>query len=359
MDFSEMMDPPRHALAFPRSALGWVAVGIATAMVVAGGLLGLHFYSDYKLERALAALELHRAEWADQVKIAQATPRIAVAPQVAALQQLKRKLAGLPSPPELQTALSLEEQSEKITIDGFLAFMEQDSKSGELLGTAQHLSAEENQEILPLRRRFYPEQVAAEEATERARKKEQDRLAAEQVASERKADAAREAARVSEEEAQKVRASQAEEALKLAQAEELTQEVRTREQDLRNREARAALIEQERQQRARAQAETQERIRTWIENHRKSFFPLSRALTAEIDAYEKGGDLYPGCKTLADAATAYFGEPANAWPAELQTQRTQLAYGLREVLAACPSNNRYKMGEALPLIRAGAAGLLQ
>ena len=68
-------------------------------------------------------------EWDDTVKLADQTPRMQLASQVTTLQSIKRKVSAMTVPECAKTAHEHLVDSMESTIDGFTAFLSQDSES--------------------------------------------------------------------------------------------------------------------------------------------------------------------------------------------------------------------------------------
>jgi ATP-dependent 26S proteasome regulatory subunit len=85
------------------------------------------------LTTSLAAVDAVLARWDDAVKVAGTTSRIALGPQVAALQAIKREAEQLTVPPCLDKGKSDLVQAMNSTVDGFLTFMRNELKMGEQL----------------------------------------------------------------------------------------------------------------------------------------------------------------------------------------------------------------------------------
>lgn len=334
-----------------------LVVVVSLALLVLLGL-GVWYYRERLLKTALVDLQAHRREWADEVKVATVTSRIALGDRIVALQKLTRRLDSMQPPDALTVAYKLERDSEDTTIRGTLAFMEQDPQAGDLLKTAAELSKKEAIELLPLRRRFFPEEVAAEEAIEEERKQQEQKIAEEQLAAERREHdriaAEKEAQRRQQEEVQQ--AARKEELQVAARQEEVQKAIRKEEaeriaQAEHDHQAYLRKKEVEEAEQAKLQAAFDARLQAWRQDHRQRFSPLARAISTEAEAFAKGEDLYPGCKPLADALATYERGPANTWPPELRLQHDRLLLGVHAAVESCPVNNRYKMGQSLAVIR--------
>lgn len=79
------------------------------------------------------SLDALLARWDDAVKLANTTGRIALAPPVAALQTLRREAGDLTMSPCMDPAMEMLEKSMQSTIDGFIAFMRNELKIGDIL----------------------------------------------------------------------------------------------------------------------------------------------------------------------------------------------------------------------------------
>lgn len=85
------------------------------------------------LTTSLAAVDAMLARWDDAVKVAGTTSRIALGPQVAALQAIKRDAEQLTVPPCLDKGKADLVLAMTSTVDGFLAFMRNEFKVGDQL----------------------------------------------------------------------------------------------------------------------------------------------------------------------------------------------------------------------------------
>ena len=124
----------------PRFNINWRPVVIAVvAMVVVGGLgYGVYRYAENSaLEKRLASYHAERESLAklfmrfvEARDLATSTSRIALATPVAAMQALKREATELQLEPCLAGARNTLVHSMTSSIDGFLAFMRQESQAG-------------------------------------------------------------------------------------------------------------------------------------------------------------------------------------------------------------------------------------
>jgi len=88
------------------------------------------------LTSSLTAIDALVARWVDAVKVAGTTSRIALGPQVAALQAIKREAEQLTVPPCLDQGKADLVQAMTATVDGFLTFMRNELNIGQQLSKA-------------------------------------------------------------------------------------------------------------------------------------------------------------------------------------------------------------------------------
>lgn len=85
------------------------------------------------LVTANKALDALLIRWDDALKVAHSTGRIALATPVASLQGLRREAAELTVSPCMDPAKALLEKSMQNTVDGFIVFMRNELKIGDVL----------------------------------------------------------------------------------------------------------------------------------------------------------------------------------------------------------------------------------
>ena len=87
------------------------------------------------------ALDAVLARWDDTVKLAGTTGRIALSTPVATLQEIRRDAAALTVPPCMDQAKEKLVASMQGTIDGFIAFMRNDLKMGDVFAQEKFTQA--------------------------------------------------------------------------------------------------------------------------------------------------------------------------------------------------------------------------
>lgn len=93
------------------------------------------------LSSSLTAVDALVARWVDAAKVAGTTSRIALGPQVAALQAIKREAEQLTVPPCLDQGKADLVLAMTATADGFLTFMRNELNLGEQLSKADFEAA--------------------------------------------------------------------------------------------------------------------------------------------------------------------------------------------------------------------------
>ncbi len=104
----------------------------ASILVIAIGIIAVIFLKPEptcyeQSQEFIAALDPLISEWSDAYQVAKSTSRIALGPAVANLQDIRRQIDGLDVPECAELAQGRFIQSADATINGFLAFMEDES----------------------------------------------------------------------------------------------------------------------------------------------------------------------------------------------------------------------------------------
>ena len=91
-------------------------------------------------DRGISELKLIEIKWRDNLKVANATPRIALSAQVSQLQAVRRELTEVPVGKCLEEAKSYLDHHMEMKIEQFLAFMSEKEWKAEVLSEVSEKS---------------------------------------------------------------------------------------------------------------------------------------------------------------------------------------------------------------------------